>query len=182
MDSVAAAALARFRARLAGALARRRVPIGFVCGLVTLWLAHPTPRSLAIGGVVGAFGEGLRIWAAGHLEKSREVTTSGPYRLTRHPLYVGSTVMGIGLAIASSSVIVAGLVALYLGSTLTAAIRSEEAHLTEKFGPSYPDYRDGRGGTDARRFSLRRAFRNREYRALIGFLVGLGLLAVKLRA
>jgi hypothetical protein len=177
MDNVAA-----MKTQLAAALARRRVPIGFVCGLVTLWLAQPTPRSLTVGGVVGACGEGLRIWAAGHLEKSREVTTSGPYRITRHPLYVGSTVMGIGLAIASSSLIVAGLVALYLGSTLTAAIRSEEAHLTEKFGRSYPDYRDGRGVTDARRFSLRRAFLNREYRALIGFLVVFGLLAVKLRA
>ena len=28
----------------------------------------------------GGCGEALRIWAAGHLEKSREVTTSGPYR------------------------------------------------------------------------------------------------------
>jgi len=46
--------------------------------------------------VVAACGELLRLWAAGHLEKSREVTTSGPYRFTRHPLYMGSTLIGIG--------------------------------------------------------------------------------------
>ena len=38
--------------------------------------------------------------------------------------------MGVGLAIASASVIVAALVGVYLAVTLTAAIRSEEAFLT----------------------------------------------------
>ena len=32
---------------------------------------------------------------------------SGPYRFTRHPLYLGSTIIGVGLAIASASVVVA---------------------------------------------------------------------------
>ena len=32
---------------------------------------------------VAALGEALRIWAAGHLNKSREVTSSGPYRGSR---------------------------------------------------------------------------------------------------
>jgi protein-S-isoprenylcysteine O-methyltransferase Ste14 len=163
------------------ALARRRVAIGFIAGLVALWLAQPTTQSVLVGAIVGAVGEALRIWAAGHLEKSREVTSSGPYRLMRHPLYVGSTVMGIGLAIASGSLIVAVLAIAYLAITLTAAIRTEEAHLTEKFGDEYPEYREGRraGG---RRFSAARAIRNREYRALVGFLVVLGLLALKARA
>src|SRR5215208_4871773 len=103
-------------------LARRRVPIGFLAGIGVIWLSDPTARSLAIGGVVAAIGEAIRIWAAGHLEKGREVTTSGPYRLTRHPLYAGSTIIGAGLAIASASVLVAVLVITYLGATLGAAI------------------------------------------------------------
>ncbi len=76
----------------------------------------------------------MRVWAAGHLEKGREVTTSGPYAFTRHPLYVGSSIIGIGLAIACAQPVVAVLVLAYLAITLTAAIRTEEAHLTEKFG------------------------------------------------
>src|SRR5919106_3708853 len=103
------------------ALARWRVPLGFVFGAAVLWLARPTLRSLAIGAAVAVVGEMIRIWAAGHLEKGREVTVSGPYRLTRHPLYVGSTVMGVGLAIAAASWIVALLVIAYLAITLTAA-------------------------------------------------------------
>jgi hypothetical protein len=39
----------------------------------------PTRRSVTIGLPIALVGQLLRIWAAGHLEKSREVTRSGPY-------------------------------------------------------------------------------------------------------
>ena len=159
-------------------LARRRVPIGFITTVIVLWLARPTRSSLAIGAMVGACGEALRIWAAGHLEKGREVTTSGPYRFVRHPLYVGSSIMGAGVAVAANSVSIGVLVLGYLAVTLTAAIKTEEAHLTEKFGNDYPDYRSGRVSA-ARRFSVARAMRNREYRALVGFLAMLAIFAWK---
>ncbi len=150
-------------------IARLRVPLGFVFGIVVIVLASPTLRSLAIGGLVALLGEGIRIWAAGHLEKSREVTSSGPYAITRHPLYLGSTLIGIGLAIACANVVIAVIVLGYLALTLTAAIRTEEAHLTEKFGAAYPAYRSGQMSV-RRSFSLARALRNREYRAMAGVL------------
>src|SRR5690606_25886399 len=127
-------------------------------------------RTLLAGGLIAVLGELIRIWAAGHLEKGREVTSSGPYSFTRHPLYLGSSLIGIGLAIASGSWIVAAIVLGYLAVTLTAAIRTEEAHLTEKFGDAYPAYRAGRMSV-ARPFSFDRAMRNREYRAAIGIAV-----------
>jgi protein-S-isoprenylcysteine O-methyltransferase Ste14 len=160
-------------------LARRRVAIGFLAGVAALWLSKPTPRSLALGAAVAVAGESIRIWAAGHLQKGREVTVSGPYRLTRHPLYLGSTVIGVGLAVASASVIVGVLVVTYLVVTLSAAIATEEAHLTEKFGGVYPAYREGRASEVERRFSLSRAMANREYRAVIGLAAVLALLAWK---
>lgn len=160
-------------------LARRRVAIGFLAGIGALWLADPSPRLLAVGSAIAAAGELIRIWAAGHLEKGREVTSSGPYRFTRHPLYLGSTIIGAGLAIASASLIVVVLVALYLAVTLTAAIATEEAHLTEKFGAAYPAYRDGLATRGERRFSFARAMKNREYRAVIGLLAVLALLSLK---
>ena len=160
-------------------LARRRVPIGFITTVIVLWLARPTRSSLAIGAMVGACGEALRIWAAGHLEKGREVTTSGPYALTRHPLYAGSSIMGAGLAIAGRSLFVAVLTILYLAITINPAIKSEEAHLTEKFGGHYPAYREGTAQPGARQFSIERAARNREYRALAGLIAAFALLAAK---
>jgi protein-S-isoprenylcysteine O-methyltransferase Ste14 len=160
-------------------LARIRVPLGFAAGAVALWLAAPSWRSLALGFPVAALGEALRIWAAGHLEKGREVTKSGPYRFTGHPLYLGSSLMAAGIAIACASVAVAALGAVYLGVTYIAAIRSEEAGLRAKFGREYDDYRAGRA-TDDRAFSVARALKNREHRAVVGLLVSMILLALKI--
>ena len=159
-------------------IARLRVPLGFAFAVIVLWLARPTPRSLVIGGIIALAGEMIRIWAAGHLEKGREVTSSGPYAFTRHPLYLGSTIIGIGLAIGAGSLPVAIVVIAYLAVTLTAAIRTEEAHLTEKFGAAYPDYRAGRASV-TRVFSFERAMRNREYRALLGLAAVLSFLCWK---
>ncbi len=164
---------------LAVRLARLRVPLGFVAGVAALWLAAPSWRSLAFGFPVAALGEALRIWAAGHLEKGREVTKSGPYRFTGHPLYLGSSLIAAGIAVACASVAVAILAALYLGVTYVAAIRSEEAGLRAKFGREYDDYRAGRA-TDDRAFSLARALRNREHRSVIGLLGAMILLAAKI--
>lgn len=160
-------------------LARLRVPLGFVFAAVVLWLAAPTALTLAIGGTIAAAGEGMRIWAAGHLNKSREVTASGPYRLVAHPLYVGSSVMGAGLAVASNSLVVVLVVVAYLGVTITAAVRSEEAFLRSRFGDAYDEYRRSGHVDRGRRFSARQAIANREYRAVAGLLGAVLLLALK---
>lgn len=158
-------------------LARWRVTIGFLCGAAVLILARPTRMSLLAGAPIALAGETLRIWAAGHLEKSREVTTSGPYRWTRHPLYVGSTLLGVGLAVASNRAVVVAIVLGYMALALTAAARSEERHLESKFGPAYDQYRRGEAAGPARRFSLSRARRNGEHRTLAGVLIVLVYLA-----
>jgi protein-S-isoprenylcysteine O-methyltransferase Ste14 len=165
-------------------LARLRVSLGFVFGALVLWLAQPTKESLMLGGLFAVLGEALRIWAAGHLNKSREVTTSGPYRWVAHPLYVGSAIMGAGLAIASANGVAAVLVAIYLGTAVIAAVRSEEAFLHRAFGERYGRYRGSgageTGSSDARRrFSAARAVANREHRAAIGLLVAVLLLLLK---
>ena len=162
--------LARLRARPAEALARRRVALGFLCGVATLVFAQPTLRSIGLGMSIAAVGELLRIWAAGHLNKSREVTASGPYRWVAHPLYVGSSIMGAGLAVACASVFVAVLIAGYLAVTLTAAARSEEAFLRRTFPDSYDRYRRG-DAQPQKRFELAQAMANREYRAVVGLVI-----------
>jgi protein-S-isoprenylcysteine O-methyltransferase Ste14 len=165
---------------LASRLARLRVPLGFVSGAAALILAQPTWRSLAWGLPVALMGEAVRVWAAGHLEKGREVTKSGPYRWTGHPLYLGSAIMGLGFVIAGNSLLVALVGGLYLGATLFAAIRSEEAGLRAKFGDEYVNYRAGLVTDASRRFSLARALRNREYRAIAGLAGAMILLALKI--
>lgn len=160
-------------------LARRRVALGFLAAVVALVAASPTTGSVIIGSVIALIGEGIRVWAAGHLEKSREVTMSGPYRFMRHPLYVGSSVLGAGLVVASRSFAVGFVVAIYLGVTLTAAIKSEEAFLRERFGGTYDAYAAGGAPQVSRHFSLARAMKNREYRSVAGVLMIVIVLALK---
>jgi protein-S-isoprenylcysteine O-methyltransferase Ste14 len=160
-------------------LTRFRVFLGFVFAAVALYLATPTPPTLLVGVSVSVIGELIRLWAAGHLEKSREVTRSGPYQFTRHPLYLGSSLIGIGFAIAANHAIVAVIVAAYLLLTLTAAMRSEEAHLRQKFGDAYDAYIEKRSEPMTRRFSWRRAIYNREHHTIAGLLAALLLLWLK---
>src|SRR5262245_43048490 len=90
--------------------------------------------------------------------------------------------MGVGLAIASNSIVVAVLIAVYLVTTITAAIRSEEAFLREKFGAEYDRYRRGSASDVAasdRRFAFAQAISNREHRALAGLLLAVLLLVLK---
>jgi protein-S-isoprenylcysteine O-methyltransferase Ste14 len=159
-----------------------RVTLGFALSVLVLWLSQPTRDTILVGFAIALVGEAIRFWAAGHLNKSIEVTASGPYRWVAHPLYLGSTLMGMGLAFASGRLFVAIVVGVYLGLTLTAAVQTEEAFLSRTFGSRYDSYR--RGATNVtsrgdRRFSLEQAIVNREHRAVVGLAIAVLLLTLK---
>jgi protein-S-isoprenylcysteine O-methyltransferase Ste14 len=162
-----------------GTLARLRVPLGFASGIVAYWFARPTLGSIALGMSLAGAGELIRIWAAGHLDKGREITRSGPYEFVRHPLYLGSALMGVGFIVAARSWLVATLVVAYLALTYGAAIRTEEASLDAQFAGAYADYRAGRAAPVTRRFSWARVQANREYRAVAGLLIAAALLYLR---
>jgi protein-S-isoprenylcysteine O-methyltransferase Ste14 len=163
-------------------LARWRVPVGFACAMVALLLARPASWSWWSGAGVALVGEGLRVWAAGHIEKGREITRSGPYRFVRHPLYVGSAILGLGFALAARHAAVWMLTAAYLAITLSAAIRVEERTLDERFAGEYSAYREGRATPVDRPFSWSRVAANREYRAMAGAVLAFAWLAYRLTA
>jgi protein-S-isoprenylcysteine O-methyltransferase Ste14 len=160
-------------------VARFRVALGWVVAPLVLVAADPTLASITSGLVIALGGEAVRFWAAGHLRKAREVTSSGPYRWLAHPLYVGSSVVGAGVAVASANLIAAALIASYLFVTLRAAIRNEEAYLRQTFGDQYDRYRRRGAPARSRRFSFSRAIANREHRAVIGLILAMLLLASK---
>lgn len=69
------------------------------------------------------------------------VVTTGPYRFTRNPIYVGMTLIYVGIAAAADSLwLLAGLVPLLLVIEL-GVIRHEERYLARKFGVRYDEYR-----------------------------------------
>ncbi len=160
-------------------VARLRVTVGFGVAAAAFWLARPSWLSLGLGATVALVGESLRVWAAGHLEKELEVTTFGPYRWMRHPLYVGSSLLGAGFAVAARHPVPAALVVMYLAVSLSVAVRLEEATLRAKFGDTYDHYLAGTAGRTHRPYSLDRARRNGEAQTVLGVLAGLATLAMK---
>ena len=160
-------------------VARLRVTVGFGVAAAAFWLARPSWLSLCLGATVALAGESLRVWAAGHLEKGKEVTTSGPYRWMRHPLYVGSSLLGAGFAVVARHPVAAALVVLYLVVSLSVAARLEEATLRVKFGDAYDRYLAGTLGGTHRPYSLGRAQRNGEVQTILGVLAALAILATK---
>jgi len=111
-----------------------------------LWFARPTPLSVSIGFVFVALGESVRFWAAGHLHKTVDLITSGPYRYTRNPLYLGRFLIFTGLSImatlpyyANWIVLAAGYV-IFFGYYMRRKERVEPARLREHHGEPYDRY------------------------------------------
>src|SRR5262249_35330017 len=97
------------------AIARRiRVPLGFAFAILYFVLARPTVGSMMVGSLLVIPGLLIRALASGHVQKNEQLTTGGPYRFTRNPLYLGSIVMAAGFGISARSLwIAAALVLLF---------------------------------------------------------------------
>jgi len=117
-----------------------RVPLGYAVGLVVLLLARPVPALLAAGCVLAATGEAVRLWASGHIEKTRSLATGGPYAHSRNPLYFGSILMGLGIAVASSSGWVVVALGAYFAAFYPSVMRSEAEFLRGKFPQEYEEW------------------------------------------
>lgn len=168
-------------------VARRiRVPLGFLTAalyLYELW-RHPTrPAAVAWSLVLVLPGLWLRGYAAGYVKKNRELTTTGPYAYTRNPLYLGSTLMAAGFALALLSWPVALVLAIVFLVIYVPVIASEERFLRATF-PGFDDYcrrvprffpglgsSRAAGGESAGHFSLALYLKHREYNALLGVIL-----------
>jgi len=169
---------------------RWRVRIGYLLAVVVLFLARPTPRSILLGAAVGLIGLAVRAYSAGYLHKQEVLTTTGPYAYTRNPLYLGSSILAVGAAVAMRSWLAAAVILFYFAVVYAFVMRREETELRGKHGAALDAYAaavplffprltprslpGGAGGA----FSWAQYKRNHEYEAPAGFLLFLILLAV----
>ncbi len=170
-------------------IARRiRIPLGFLSAAFFVWLARPTPRSLIAGALVMVPGLLLRGFASGHVQKDKQLTTSGPYAYTRNPLYLGSLLMAAGFAVAARSWWVVAIMLATLLLIYVPVVAGEERYLRNAF-PGYDDYarhvprlfpRFTPYGNARGEYSSERYWKHREYEAAIGCIVMLAVLMVKL--
>lgn len=179
------------RSKLASGLVRWRVPLGWALGLLTLVLAKPTPSTYAGGLAIAAVGESVRLWASGHLVKGEGITRSGPYAWTRNPLYLGSTIMGLGFGLASRSWVIFMLFVGFVVGVILPVIRTEATKLAERHPRDFRGYaeavplffpalRPHREWLHEREFDWGRVWANREYRAVAGWLGAVWILGVKM--
>jgi protein-S-isoprenylcysteine O-methyltransferase Ste14 len=172
----------------ADAVARLRVPAGFLMLAAFGWFSHPTGRALLYGIPLSVCGLALRAWAAGHLAKNQRLAQSGPYAATRNPLYLGTLITAMGLAAAAHNIGLAVLYAVIFMLVYLPAIELEEQHLTAIL-PGYKDFAarvplllpkwPKNWGPDA--FCAALYVNNQEYQALIGWVAGVAWLLIRYR-
>ena len=170
------------------AASRWRVRLSYPFALVVLLLAEPTPRSILVGAAVGALGLLVRGYAAGYLHKQKVLTVSGPYAYTRNPLYLGSAILAAGAALATHSWASALILCAYFGFFYSIVMKREEQELRLQHGAAFEEYaravplfvprltpaRFSSAGEPP--FSMEQYKKNREYRAVLGFLLLLAVL------
>jgi protein-S-isoprenylcysteine O-methyltransferase Ste14 len=69
-----------------------------------------------------------------------ELVTSGVYRFTRNPMYLGMTLAYAGFTLLLNSVWCSLFLPVALISVYALAIRPEERYLSKKFGDQYTQY------------------------------------------
>lgn len=172
-------------------LRTQRLRLAWLLAVPFLLFAEPTPLLFVCGAPVSALGLLLRAWAAGSIRKDQELAMEGPYGRVRHPLYLGTFLLGSGLVVTAgkwwfSLPYLAIFVWLY-GRT----IKQEDRGLQLLFREAHEVYRrrvpafvprfgaDGPAVSGAGfRIGLYR--RNKEWQAAIGAGLGFGLLWVRM--
>jgi protein-S-isoprenylcysteine O-methyltransferase Ste14 len=169
-------------------LQRVRIPLGFLFAAVFLVFARPTPLTLAIGGGIALIGLAIRAWASGHIRKASVLAVSGPYAYTRNPLYLGSFVLGVGFTVAAGVWWLAFVFCVLFIGIYLPVMRVEADDIRRIFGDDFDEYERNvpvffprftpwqkSGG----KFDFQLYLQYREYRAAVGVIFAVGVLAVK---
>ena len=167
---------------------RIRVPLGFLFAIIFVIFARPTLTSLSIGGAIALAGLAIRAWASGHIRKAKVLAISGPYAFTRNPLYVGSLILGVGFTVAAGVWWLAVVFCLLFFGIYWPVMRVETDDMRRIFGSDFDEYErnvplliprftpwKNMGG----KFDFQLYLQYREYRAAIGALVAVVVLAAK---
>lgn len=130
-------------------LARYRVHLGHIIFYAIIYYCffyakievQPFLSPLYIAGIVViAMGLLVRSLSAGAIKKNQELSTTGIYAIARHPLYLGSLLIVIGLNLVVFNI--AFLIGTAILYTLPhySAITREEAFLTQAFPEQWAEF------------------------------------------
>lgn len=83
-----------------------------------------------------------RLWSILYIggKKNRELITTGPYAMTRNPLYFFSVVAILGICLMYGSILVASVASLTVLGIFTYTAQREARYLEHRFGAQYLSY------------------------------------------
>jgi len=114
-----------------------RQALGLILMPLFAILSNPTPTTYVVGSVIAAAGMLFRFYASGFIVKNKELATSGPYSLVRHPLYTGNLLLLIGFTFASGQWWALVVAAAFWWFYYPAAIEYEDRKLNGLFGDAW---------------------------------------------
>ncbi|MEI2779352.1 MAG: isoprenylcysteine carboxylmethyltransferase family protein [Tetrasphaera sp.] len=134
-------------------------PLLYAVPFALAWLAEwRWPTSLGLGasgrvagGLLVLSGMALMLWAFWEFRRrgttilpwgaATSLATTGPYRLTRNPIYLGDALAYLGASLLLDSIWPLPLLPLIMVANYRWVIRHEEAYLATRFGRAYAEYR-----------------------------------------
>lgn len=119
---------------------RYRSFVGILCLISLLYLAEPSPVSVAVGFFFIIAGMFFRAWASGYIDKDKELATNGPFSLTRNPLYFGNFILGLGIAIAGNNEYSYAIFFSFYLLFFPFLMVLEHRRLKKQFGKKYEEY------------------------------------------
>ena len=131
--------------------------IALVAGALLQGFVLPLPFGVSFGARVAvaavAAGLGVALIAAAiglfrrtgqdpaPWESTPEIISTGIYRYTRNPMYVGMALLQLAIGVGFGNLWIVALLPLVLAIIYAIAIRHEEAYLERKFGETYLAYK-----------------------------------------
>lgn len=108
---------------------------------------HPVWTGHLLGWPLIILGTGLSVWAvieSGEMDisASEELVTSGPFAFSRNPMYVGWSLIYLGISFVLNSIWLVALFPFVMVYVHFIEIPKEEMLLEKKFGSRYRDYRN----------------------------------------
>lgn len=117
-----------------------RQAIGILLVAAYAWWADPVEALFWPGAAIAVIGILVRLYASGFVMKNKELATTGPYSLVRHPLYTGNTLMLIGFCLANGQWWSWLVGAFFLWFWYPPAISYEDNKLHKIFGDAWLEW------------------------------------------
>ena len=115
------------------------------------WPTFPQVHSFSVGIGLIAVSFIAPVWAlilfrregtqvSSTSETNNKLVTSGPFRFTRNPMYLGLVVLSLGVAVAAGAILMFVAPLLVFATANWVHIPFEEAKMRRQFGEAFDDY------------------------------------------